>query len=358
MKNITLSDKLQANVTILPNEFIDEYMIPADGEYVKIYLLILRLIGDGYEVSQELLADLLDLTQKDVARAISYWVEAGILTEEPGSGSETIDSPEDMVKAESGPTESGIPTNTIRVVPGKRAFSPIEINEATGDGDLKRTLFMAETYLGKPFSTTELESFCYISNQLGFSPELIEYLIEYCIERDKRSMRYIEKVAIEWYRQGIDSVAAAREQTKAWSSSVYPVLRAFGISQRQPIEAEIEYVRRWRNMGFDTSIITEACSRTVLAINKPSFPYANRILETWHRLGVRTMEDIARIDAEHQSGSAAAAGAGVQGGSGKSPRATAPLPKKGTGSNAFHNFEQRTYDYSQLEAKLRAKIRR
>ena len=88
MKNITLSDKLQANVTILPNEFIDEYMIPADGEYVKIYLLILRLIGDGYEVSQELLADLLDLTQKDVARAISYWVEAGILTEETGTGTD------------------------------------------------------------------------------------------------------------------------------------------------------------------------------------------------------------------------------------------------------------------------------
>lgn len=358
MKTITLSDKLQANVTILPNEFIDEYMIPADGEYVKIYLLILRLIGDGYEVSQELLADLLDLTQKDVARAISYWVEAGILTEETGTGTDTLDAPEEKVQAEAGPTESGVPTNNIRVVPGKRAFSPIEINEATGDGDLKRTLFMAETYLGKPFSTTELESFCYISNQLGFSPELIEYLIEYCIERDKRSMRYIEKVAIEWYRQGIDSVAAAREQTKAWSSSVYPVLRAFGISQRQPIEAEIEYVRRWRNMGFDTPIITEACSRTVLAINKPSFPYANRILETWHRLGVRSMEDIARIDAEHQSGSAAAAGSDVQGGTGRSPRGPVPLPKKGPGNNAFHNFEQRTYDYSQLEAKLRAKIRR
>ena len=42
---ITLLYNVQNEVTVLPNKFIDEYMIKADGEYVKIYLLILRLQG-------------------------------------------------------------------------------------------------------------------------------------------------------------------------------------------------------------------------------------------------------------------------------------------------------------------------
>ena len=47
---ITLLYNVQNEVTVLPNKFIDEYMIKADGEYVKIYLLILRLQGMGLPV--------------------------------------------------------------------------------------------------------------------------------------------------------------------------------------------------------------------------------------------------------------------------------------------------------------------
>ena len=45
---ITLLYNVQNEVTVLPNKFIDEYMIKADGEYVKIYLLILRLRVWGF----------------------------------------------------------------------------------------------------------------------------------------------------------------------------------------------------------------------------------------------------------------------------------------------------------------------
>ena len=69
---ITLLYNVQNEVTVLPNKFIDEYMIKADGEYVKIYLLILRLQGMGLPVDVDHLADHLELTRKDVLRALSY----------------------------------------------------------------------------------------------------------------------------------------------------------------------------------------------------------------------------------------------------------------------------------------------
>ena len=60
---ITLLYNVQNEVTVLPNKFIDEYMIKADGEYVKIYLLILRLQGMGLPVDVDHLADHLELTR-------------------------------------------------------------------------------------------------------------------------------------------------------------------------------------------------------------------------------------------------------------------------------------------------------
>ena len=59
MDKITLKNTLHHTTTILPNEFIDHYMIKADGEYVKIYLLILRLMNQNLPVEIEQLADTL-----------------------------------------------------------------------------------------------------------------------------------------------------------------------------------------------------------------------------------------------------------------------------------------------------------
>ena len=95
---------------------------------------------------------------------------------------------------------------TITPVPDKNTLSPTEVQASMTNKDLERTIYMAETYIGRPFSTTELNSFCYINDQLHFSSDLLEYLIEYCVTRGKKSVRYIESVAINWYQQGITSV--------------------------------------------------------------------------------------------------------------------------------------------------------
>ena len=245
---ITLLYNVQNEVTVLPNKFIDEYMIKADGEYVKIYLLILRLQGMGLPVDVERIADHLELTRKDVLRALSYWEKAGIL--QTGAASETAatvtgsESVTNGISGNAGTTQavgtsekvmatgvtgtdgntmtagtSGSDRNTmtsestgqtgaslsptITPVPDKNTLSPTEVQASMTNKDLERTIYMAETYIGRPFSTTELNSFCYINDQLHFSSDLLEYLIEYCVTRGKKSVRYIESVAINWYQQGI-----------------------------------------------------------------------------------------------------------------------------------------------------------
>ena len=195
-------------------------------------------------------------------RALSYWEKAGILR--TGAASETaatVTGSESMANGISGNagTTQAVGTSekvmatgvtgsdgntmasestgqtgtslspTITPVPDKNTLSPTEVQASMTNKDLERTIYMAETYIGRPFSTTELNSFCYINDQLHFSSDLLEYLIEYCVTRGKKSVRYIESVAINWYQQGITSVQEAKEQSTLYSQNVFPIMKAFGV---------------------------------------------------------------------------------------------------------------------------------
>ena len=73
-----MKDRWSVPVTAVANEFIDTYMAAANGEYVKVYLYVLR--HQGEDITIELIADALNHTESDVRRAISYWKKAGVLT--------------------------------------------------------------------------------------------------------------------------------------------------------------------------------------------------------------------------------------------------------------------------------------
>ena len=78
-----IRNRLAHGVTVVSNEFIDNYMARANGEYVKVFLYLLR--HDGEEVTVSAIADALDHTEADVKRALAYWEEAGLL-ERGGDG--------------------------------------------------------------------------------------------------------------------------------------------------------------------------------------------------------------------------------------------------------------------------------
>ena len=70
-------------MTSVPNVFIDSYMKDANGEYVKVYLYLLRCLGDeGMDFSVAGMADALDHTQRDISRALNYWESKGLLRQE------------------------------------------------------------------------------------------------------------------------------------------------------------------------------------------------------------------------------------------------------------------------------------
>ena len=323
MKKLTLTNSAQNNTTVLENEFIDQYMIKANGEYVKVYLLLLRHQNEASTplgISQ--IADILEVTEKDVIRALNYWNKQGLLEYE---------------SAETAPVTSPKPAPAVVSDPSSKVP---DIRQFKSRKEFKELLFVAEQYLGKTLSVTDIDSITYFYETLEMSVELIEYLIEYCVENGHKSMHYIQKVALSWHKQDIKTVDQAKTSSLLYNKNCYSILNAYGIKGRAPAASEIAYIRKWNEeYAFSLDIILEACNRTMNAIHQPSFDYTDSILKKWHAQNVRHLKDIATLDASFTREKELK----------KKQSVKTPVIKS---TNKFNNFESRSYDMNELERKL------
>ncbi|MCD8067694.1 MAG: DnaD domain protein, partial [Lachnospiraceae bacterium] len=150
-----------------------------------------------------------------------------------------------------------------------------------------------------PLTARDVESLLFITKNLGFSNELLEYLLEYCASQNKKNFKYVEAVAIAWSSQGITTPQETKEQNQAYSQRIYSVMNALG-KKTEPTPAETSYIQKWyQEYMMDTAVIEEACCRTVLATDKNRFQYADKILLSWSQAGVRSVSDIAKADSAY-----------------------------------------------------------
>jgi DnaD/phage-associated family protein len=358
MSTIKLQSEMDSHFTTVPHRFIDLYMPSANGEFVKVYLYLLRsLHGPDGELSLSLLADRLFCTEKDIMRALGYWEKQGILSlsrnddgQPTGIVLREADAETDPEPVRAYPKaspgllpdaerqEETTPQEKDRKDPSVPQFTRDQLERLKQDEDFSQLLFLTEMYLGKTLNSTEINSLCYYYDTLKFPVELIEYLVESCVSKGHKSFHYIEAVAQRWHSAGIRTVQEAKEQSSQYTKQYYSVLRAFGITDRSPVEQEIHMIDHWMNdFGFSTELICEACSRTISHIGKSSFSYADSILTNWKKQKVHNLKDLEAVDARH-TGTKAPKNAGGE--------------KKASANNRFNNFNQREYDYRELEQQL------
>ena len=268
MTHFQLHGPSRGGHTLVSDLFLDEYMPTANGEYVKVYLYLLRCLkSDIQELSISVIADKFDHTESDVRRALKYWEKMHLLKLEYDESRELtgIRLTEDETSI---PPSSGFVPTAPRhsSLPFSAPAKPLNQEEA------KQLLFICEQYLGKTLSSSEVSKILYFHDALGFSADLIEYLIEYCVSKGRKNLRYIESVAEGWHKSGYTTVSQAKEQTNLYSKAYFSILKAFGISGRNPVDGEIAYMDKWmKEWGFSQELIEEACGRTMTAIHQPSF---------------------------------------------------------------------------------------
>lgn len=332
--------------TLVPDLFIDQYMNQANGEFVKIYLYLLRIMHKpGADLSLSSIADIFSCTEKDVMRGLNYWQKAGLLDLEYDDSQNLsriallpcVASTPEAEPVASSPVEFSAADH--RTCQAPNYLSPGAILKLKQENpDIGQLLFLSEQYLSKTLTATDMQRILYFYDELHFPVELIEYLIEYCVSQNHRSLNYIEKVGLAWHSEQIHTVEAAKQRTNTWNKDYFLILKAFGIRGRDPIATETEYMNRWlKEYGFSIDIIKEACSRTIAQTAQPNFKYAEGILSKWSKEHVKTPGDIQKLDELHQQRS-------------QSAEKAAETRKKN--ANKFNNFHQREYDFAKLEKQL------
>ena len=362
MASITLTSTYTPNETTIPNIFLDRYMPSANGEFVKVYLCLLRMYANPSGRTSTLtdIADLLNHTEGDIIRAIKYWEKAGLLSvgydgDVPSSItllpiSARHDGYSETAASAEGVNAIGEQTSipaADETLPGKYNYSPAAIKRMCDEDDnLHQLIFVAEKLFGKTLTNSEISTIIYIHSDLNFSDELLEYLFEYCVSLEKRSFRYLERVAISWHEEGLMTAEQAKLQHEIHSKKIFSVMKAFGINDRMPGKPELDYITRWYDeYGFESDIVIEACNRTIQALHKPSFEYTDTILSNWRKKNVHTISDIESADAAR---SASKKDAYTQG----RDKQTASNTRNTKSSNRFNNFTQRKYDFDALEKQL------
>lgn len=358
MKELKLTKYVQTNATVLDNEFIDHYMVRANGEYVKVYLLLLRHMNQssGY-LSVSELADLLECTEKDILRALRYWKSEGLLdylddTPDDPSPKSTAPSPaasSGLHDVQSGYMTSSIPADSVSDSAALASTTNIQQYRSRKErAEFKELLFVAEQYLGKTLSATDIDQITYFYDTLNMSAELIEYLIEYCVENGHKSMHYINKVALSWHEENITTVNLAKTSSFLYNKNCYCVLNAYGIKGRGPAASEIAYIRKWsEEYGFALEVILEACDRTMNSIHQPSFDYTDSILKRWKDKNVRQLKDIDAVDADYRKEKERAKELAK-----KRKRQQQTQKPVNSQNNKFNNFDGRSYDMNDLERRL------
>ena len=418
MTAINISSDIATSFTTVSDIFIDQYMPKANGEFVKVYLYLLRATGSGAGIATiSEIADHFSNTEADIIRALNYWASEGILQLQSGadgqimginlcslsvSGMQAAQSNIQSAVADNAAQnnlqnsvvnnaaqnnlqnsvvnnatqnilKNGVVNNAAQNIstaniqmqdsvveklksqtPDKAASSQKEytldeIKEFRKNPDISELFFIIETYLKHTLSSTDTNMVLYWLDELHFSTDLVEYLVEYCITKGHSSLRYMNKVALGWADAGIKTVDQAKDDAAAHSQIYYSVMKALGITGRNLVDSEVSLINKWvGEYGFDIELVKAACSKTISAIQKPSFEYTDSILANWRKKDVHTLKDVEVLDANFAKANKASATGSSQG-TNAANCSSKPKSNNSSSKNKFNNFNQRNNDYDKLE---------
>ena len=332
-------------VTPVADTFIDTYMAAANGEYVKVYLYILRH-QNKEDLSLEQIADALNHTEADVKRAINYWQKAGVLENAQENPSESILIEQNRTNCSMDiEVTSTVDKETAAAQVQSPTYSAEQVSRLNNDEEFSQLLYIAQKFLNKAFTPRDCQVFAYLYDTLGMNIGLLEYLAEYCAQNGHTSVRYLETVALSWHEKGIRTALEAQEYITSYTKDAFAVMKAFGLNSRKPAVPEQKLMEKWfKDYGFDRELVLEACSRTINAIHTPSFQYADSILTDWKKAGVKTLADVKGMDARRAE---RANNADKRFRSYGNAVNNVQNNRKSS-SNQFHNFKQRDTDYDAL----------
>lgn len=308
--------KISKNNISLPEKLADYVVNMSADDSGELRVLVYVLARDGETDTAEI-AENLGMDETEVITAVSFWRGMGLVN----AGKKTAVRKSEKSKTELPPSARDTDTRTYT---GEEIAAILE-----NKPEISSLIDFAQNRLGRIFSSSDIAKLVYLEDYILMSAPMIMRIIEYCVDMDKKSMRYVEKTALSIYDEGVETYEALEEyldKKKKAKSNEGCVRSIMGIGERNFTAVEKAHIAKWFGEYESTpELITLAYEKTIAGISKPSIPYMSKLLQSWHESGYKTPEDVKNSRVSAKGGTIDIA---------SFDEAVAAAKKSGTGSGA------------------------
>lgn len=259
----------------VPAAVADEHLKLASENQLRVIIYIMR--HQSEPINAQNIAAALGTDTEEVQDSLLFWEQCGILGSDTAAAEPVKEIKPVLIKTEK-PSRNDV------------------ARRGNEDERVRMLLNEAQLKFGRPLKDNEARVLLWIYEDLGLDAPVILMLLQYAVSKQKCNIRFIEKTASAWLDAGVETVADAEQcienETRrelAWSV----VQAAFGMERRKPSAKELTYANLWVNeWKFSPEILQAAYEECVNKTSGFSVPYIAKILENWHKSGVKSACDI------------------------------------------------------------------
>ncbi len=298
------------SAAVIPSRVID-CLNDATGNDVAVLISALRA-GEQFDPDEACRE--LGITKKTLDSALAFWEQNGIISIEGAKRSGRSvplgkkNAKETGNDDEEGKKETKDAPSSVHL--RRSELSPMTTDEVArfleGNKNARLLIKDVEKAFGKILTRAEVSIVVGLLDQLSVDPEYVMLIVAHAKERDNCSVRYVEKLALSFFDNGITTYSALVEEMAALEAAESfegTVRKIFGLGKRALTKKEKALIKTWcSEWGYGEDMVTEAYEITINSTNEPSLPYANAILEKWHSLDFKTVEEARKYQEENASG--------------------------------------------------------
>ncbi|MDD6279492.1 MAG: DnaD domain protein [Ruminococcus sp.] len=279
----------------VPSIIADNLLKLATGEQLKVLLYLLRHSGRSCSDSEISANTGVPLNQ--ISDALMFWQQVNVLNSDSNSIMTPQPEQQNIMNTQpEPPVENQIPRRQ------RQNLTPSEITKLMSDSSDVAELFKtAESLLGT-LNHTQQNSLIWMYSYLGLKKEVIITLLSYCISIEKTNPGYIEKIAGSWAENEINTLPDAISEVERLTESrsyTAKIMSAFDMKHR-PTTKQQAVIDGWKAENYPLELIRYAYEITIETIDKLSFPYISRILESWKQDGLMTIDDVKASKLEYK----------------------------------------------------------
>ena len=282
---------LLRHVFILPEEVADKHLRLAGAVQLKVLLWLSRH-GGAYE--DEACSRAVGESVPDCRDALRYWVDAGVL-----AGSDGV-----PVAAAPAPTKAVEPRSKAPVARPRavKPQMPEVIARRDSSPEFAYLLDEVSARLGRPLSPGDMETLLYLCDTAGLPTGVILMVVGYAVSASRLTMRYIEKIALDWADRDILTIAAAEEhlcQLERSQQALKHVQTVCGLDKPPSGAAAFAAAEKWvYDWGTSDDVLRQAYEICREKTGKFQTAYMNRILDNWREQGADTAEKIEALSGD------------------------------------------------------------